>query len=558
MLTVLLLTLWIPAVQAAQTPARPQTTPRDARPVEKKGTAVIRGRVTSADTGKPVRRVQIRATAPDLSEPRTIATDRDGRYQIKDLPAGRYTINVTRSGYLSMSYGQRRPREQGRPLQLADGQVADKIDFALPRMGIITGRLTDETGEAIAGVNVFAMEIRFFEGKRRLWLVGLGDRTDDTGEYRILSLTPGEYYVLAATRETWTEGDGSELLAYAPTYFPGTTIPRDAQRVKVGPGQRIAAIDFGLAPGRAASASGTALSSRGAPLAGETVQVGQSYRGPNSTMMMSVAAPKVGPDGSFTIRNLPPGEYQVQVRKPADREAPAETVSYTLVMTGSDVEGIALVTTAGFGVSGHVTTDTGEPPGFAPSRIRLVARAVDPDLSRSGGIDPDSGRVREDWTFQISSLFGRQRLRVGGLPEGWAVRSMQYVGREIIDEPVEPEGALDLAGVQVVLTDKITALSGSVRSDRGEALPDCTVLVFPAESALWGEESRFVRALRPDQSGTFEVKGLPPAEYLAVALDYVADGDWNDPAYLETLRDGATAFTLREGEEKQIALKLKK
>lgn len=30
------------------------------------------------------------------------------------------------------------------------------------------------------------------------------------------------------------------------------------------------------------------------------------------------------------------------------------------------------------------------------------------------------------------------------------------------------------------------------------------------------------------------MKGLPPGEYLAVALDYVDEDAWNDPEYLES------------------------
>jgi hypothetical protein len=31
----------------------------------------------------------------------------------------------------------------------------------------------------------------------------LSIRTDDTGQYRLVGLTPGEYYVMASTRESW-------------------------------------------------------------------------------------------------------------------------------------------------------------------------------------------------------------------------------------------------------------------------------------------------------------------------------------------------------------------
>jgi hypothetical protein len=65
-----------------------------------------------------------------------------------------------------------------------------------------------------------------------------------------------------------------------------------------------------------------------------------------------------------------------------------------------------------------------------------------------------------------------------------------------------------------------------------------------------------VRTARPDQQGRYQIKGLPPGEYLAVALNYVEDGSWNDPEYLESIRRYAQKLTLSEGDTKSAALKL--
>ena len=65
-----------------------------------------------------------------------------------------------------------------------------------------------------------------------------------------------------------------------------------------------------------------------------------------------------------------------------------------------------------------------------------------------------------------------------------------------------------------------------------------------------------MRAVRPDQKGQYQLKGLPPGEYLAVAVDYVPDGMWNDPAYLESLRRYGQTLTLAEGSSTTLSLKL--
>jgi hypothetical protein len=149
--------------------ARQGGPPRDPRAPVVTGTAAIRGRIFASDTGRPLRRARIQVTAPELAgDERMTSTNAEGRYEIKDLPAGRYTVTVTRSGYLRLSCGQRRPYEQGKPLQVANGQVVESVDFTLPHMSLVTGRVLDEANEPISGVRVMAMRSAFFEGQRKL------------------------------------------------------------------------------------------------------------------------------------------------------------------------------------------------------------------------------------------------------------------------------------------------------------------------------------------------------------------------------------------------------
>lgn len=98
-----------------------QGPPRDPTPAPAQaGTGIIRGRVVALDTGRPLRRARITALAPELhGQPRNTSTDADGRYELSDLPAGRYAVRVARSGYLQLTYGQRRPREAAKPVSLA-------------------------------------------------------------------------------------------------------------------------------------------------------------------------------------------------------------------------------------------------------------------------------------------------------------------------------------------------------------------------------------------------------------------------------------------------------
>jgi hypothetical protein len=255
----LILALAISALAARAEPQIAVPAPRDAGPRGSKpevaSGGVIRGGITSLDTGKPLRRAQVRLTADELiPPPRTASTSNDGRYEFRDVAPGRYRLRVERSGYLALTYGQRRPGEQARPLEIAAKEVLEKVDFALSRMGIISGRVLDDLSEPIASVTVWVLQTRYFQGRRQLVPTGANARTDITGRYRLLSLPPGDYAVMGTTRDTWPhDSDPKQVFGYAPTYFPGTSTPAQAQRVKIGVGQETSGIDFSLVAGRRSS-----------------------------------------------------------------------------------------------------------------------------------------------------------------------------------------------------------------------------------------------------------------------------------------------------------------
>ena len=344
MLAALILALAIPVLAAEPqiaAPAPPGAAPRGPDQEVKASGGVIRGRITSLDTGKPLRRAQVSLTAEMSITPRTASTSSDGRYEFRDVAAGRYTLRVERSGYLALTHGQRRPGEQGRPLEIADKEVADKVDFALPRMSVISGRVLDDLGEPIAGVTVWVLQTRYLQGRRQLVPTGANTRTDVIGRYRLLSLTPGEYVVMGTIRETWPlDSDPKQVFGYAPTYFPGTPVSAQAQRVKLGVAQETSGIDFSLVAGRTSRVSGIATNVGAVPLGGETVTVTQEMGG--LTMFMgsavAVASTKVAGDGTWTLANVPPGEYRVSIRTAARDNQPAQEGQLTFSVGGVDLE----------------------------------------------------------------------------------------------------------------------------------------------------------------------------------------------------------------------------
>ena len=147
-------------------------------------TSSIRGRVTTADTGSPVRGAEVRLSI-DGGIRRLVTTNGEGRFEIRNLPAGEYRLSVSKTGFITLEYGQQRPFETAATITLGEGQSATG-NVALLRGGAIVGRVLDEFGDPSVGTRMQVMRLRAEGGSRRLLPVGAGDQTDerdDDSEY---------------------------------------------------------------------------------------------------------------------------------------------------------------------------------------------------------------------------------------------------------------------------------------------------------------------------------------------------------------------------------------
>jgi hypothetical protein len=554
----------------------------------KTGTGRLRGRVLSAETGGPVRRAQVRITSPDIGS-KSAMTDAEGRYEFRELPAGRFNLSVTKAGYVTIQYGQTRPFESGKAIDLAEAQSLDKADFSLPRGSAISGRLVDEFGDPVADALVSAMRSAWSGGRRRLQPTGRTAQTNDLGQFRIYGLSPGDYYVSATFRAgdmvameiamSAVTGAGSggptgstPNSGYAPTYFPGTPNSSEAQKVTLAIGQEAQNTDFALLPVKLAKISGTVIGSDGKPVEGSMVNAAPRNSDGAGFMMMGGGA-RSDKNGNFTMSNMSPGEYTLQTRSMQIMTTgggdnmvftarvgiggdgnEAETGSLPVTVNGEDLSGVVIVTSKGATASGHLTFEGGAKPTTL-TNIRVTASPVDMDGPMIAFAGP--GSVKADGTFELKGLSGTRIVRVASLPPGWMLKSVRVNGNDITDTGIDFKPGEALTGVDVVVTSKLTEVNGTVKAGSQQA-KDYTLVVFSDESQKWSlPNSRFVAATRPDQEGRFQIKNLPAGGYLAIAVDYLAQGEWNDPDVLERLKPKATSFSIDEGETKTLSLTLR-
>jgi hypothetical protein len=559
----------------------------------KTGTGRIKGRLLTADTGAPVRRAQVRLSGTDVM-PKIATTDNEGAYEFRDLPAGRFTVTATKSGFVSVGYGQTRPFESGKPIDLAEGQVLDRADITMPKGSVIAGRILDEFGEPLTDASVSALRSTWSNGRRRLQATGRTALTNDLGQYRIYGLPPGEYYVSATLRGGGVQemmvmemeavaavrtglaaaGSGGEppRSGYAPTYYPGTPNGAEAQRLSVALGQEAQNTDFALVPVRLARISGTVIGSDGRPLAGVMVNAVPRSSSVTNVLFPSGGTSRTDQSGNFTLNGVAPGEYTLNAQgaqtitsseggrtmvftmrtMAGGGDGGSEFGSIPLSVAGDDLANVVIATSKGTSASGKVTYEGGS----APSRNTLRISAASPDAEGPMMLIGASSSVTAEGTFEIRGLAGPRLFRVTNMPAGWVLKAIRHNGTDITDEEVDVNPAQPITGLEVVLTTRTTEVSGTVKAGNDPAT-DYTVVIFSDDPAKWAVPmTRHIASARPSQTGRFEIKNLPAGSYYAVALEYIPQGDWNDPEVLDRLRTRAERFSLDEGEVKTLDLRL--
>ena len=546
------------------------------------GLAALSGRVLRGDTGAAVKRAIVRLAGQDTRDRRTVQTDDNGRYQFTDLQAGRYTVTVSKAGFITLAYGQKHPRQPALPIQVDAGRPLVNVNIALPRGSVITGQVVDEDGEPMTRALVQVLRYVYRQGLRQIEPAGT-DQTDDRGQYRVFDLEPGEYFVSVtlprrrggigaggpggrgARGGRGGRGGGGFFGAFdvedpnatglAPSYYPGVTMLREAVPLTLGLSQEMAGVNFAAQLVRMARVGGMVFGPDGSPARGTQVLLTSSEvmgRRPGSML-----AGRVDRDGYFEVTNVPPGSYTVQALSGRGRrDSEPVFASLKIAVDGQDITDLTMMLRHGAEISGMLTFDGTQLPDPSDlERLLVTTSPINPTpFEQRGG---SNAGVEPDGSFVLSDIGGGPRLiRMNRLPDGLQLKAVYLEGQDVIDAPRDFAAGQSIAGVTLVLTDQITELAGMVHDDRGDAVTEFTVIAFPTDERLWQPQSRHIMASRPDQNAQYRMRGLPPGDYLLSVVEVVQQGEWFDPRLLADLRRRAARVTLRDGEHKSLNLGL--
>ncbi len=448
----------------------------------------LEGRVEVQGEGSPLLGAVVTVVSADedavFSEPRSVLTGDDGRFEVGELVPGRYSVSATASGHL--------PAVQ----RSLDVKAGTTVTLALTPGGHpLRGTVSDATGGSLEGALIRLTPLAGIGSLRRL--EGFGALSADDGTYSV-HVAPGRYRV-----------DVSH-----PDYAT------DTRAVEVGPGAQ--SQDFALVP--MGVIEGVVREEAGAPVPYARVtwqRERQKTIVPGQRMAMVEGSGMVQADerGTFVVRGLLPGAIGLSARG----TTVASTVPTMVPLAMAEhVTGVEVVVVAAHEVRGRVIARGDD------ADQGIAEATVDVRVDGPGG---PSATTDAEGYFTITGVMpGRHML--GAQAEGWRLES---------DVAVTVEGD-DLEAVVLVM-DPAPTIRGRVEPP---VVAEISIELRPETMGMGMgmHESIFLGGAKTEsaEDGTFEVGPATPGSTTVVAR--VADGRAGEVA-VDVTPTGADEVVIR-------------
>ena len=472
------------------------------------------GTVVNAVTGEPILRAKVILQV--AGTPYSATTDATGKWTLNNVGCAPVMLQVSRPGFLNMA------PTQAKPIQLVSGATVHDIRTALTPQSVAIGKVLDDQGDPVQGVQITALSLRVSPEGRLRFQAGGSAMSNDIGEFRLANLQPGKYIFCS---RAINRPEPREQMIAADSCYPGPP-EAAASAIDVAAGREIK-MDFNLTQVPAFHIRGSVA---GAP-EGRNVGINLQEIVPNADMNHNTNGPVR--DGKFDVR-VSPGSYLLS----ADYfEAGKHLTARVSVTVGnSDVDNLVVHLDEGFTVSGILHVDSQS--NVAPPQFGINLRAETPAGS--------GGQMRwgaDHATFTISDLVAGSFKLNASPPSPFYVSRATLAGQDILNNWVPIS---QVAGpIEVVLRDDGGVLEGDV-VDASSQPTAATILVLRGASRIAMGYS--------GENGHFKIQNLPPGDYSASAWN---DGNKVPYAEAEWMRRYATAVapvTITAAQTTQVKL----
>ena len=502
----------------------------------------VLGHVYRADTGEPIPKTQVSLLPADdatlkVAQERTVRTGPDGAFTFTDIPGGTYEIETRHNGYSefdgSLDSGPGNVERTNRKVALKPGQTLQNIALHLYPAGIISGQIVDEDQDPVAGLPVIALRIDFKKGGQRSILAAAQTVTDDLGNYRMPDIAPGSYFVRAGglmqspMREMSLKNGPAGRVQYQNTFYPGASSLLEAQAVRVGPLAETRDTRFIVPAERTFTVRGKVL---GSVPAKSTVELECKTADDIGYNFGNGESAQAGPDGSFKIPGLHPGDYTLTATATTQGvETNLGSASMTTQSVQSDL-GFASIHVSDADV--HADVEVGHAAEVhgkveAPPDVNLHGKKIQLEIFGPGFyLLHQSGELDRTRHFQIKTIPpGVFTFSLSGSDESVYVKKAVCNGNDYAahEFTLTAESRLDC---DVMLAHDTGAVRGKVMSS-DKPVARAVVVMIPASEEL-RKVSRYTLAAATDAGGNYKLAAVIPADYLLFAVPSSPDHAYFD------------------------------
>jgi hypothetical protein len=483
-------------------------------PTPSAGTFRIAGTVVSKVDGHPLANAQVAiANTKARQQPLSILTSDDGKFEFTGIPAGKYSLNGAKRGFIPAGYDQ---HDQFSTAIVTGADLdTEHLVLKLDPDSVISGKVLDEAGEPVRDATVSLYRDNHFEGAFRIQN-DRGAQTNDLGEFEIPNLTPGTYF-LSAGAQPWyavhppsglsrpSDGfDPSLDVTYPTTYYGDVTDTESATPISVRGGEHLQ-LDVHLNP---------------VPSLHVIVHVPSS--GDNQFPFPQFE--QTGFEGSVPVqrtenRMITPGTWEIS-------GIPAGKYNVRLMGQNSagQINGISID-----GSTQELDTSTAEPMCSVKISVSYVdATPTGPHgvMLQSSSSRLNAGRPLDAKNeAQIENLApGRYEVFIFGGGARFSVGRLRAEGATVTGHTVTL--APGASATLLVSAMRGTAEIEGVVKGSGKPVAGAMVVLMPRDP---GGNHDLFRRDQSDLDGTFVFHNVIPGSYTAVAIENGWDLDWAVP-----------------------------
>jgi hypothetical protein len=598
MLPILLLSL------LAQTAASQQAPPA--------AVASMEGTVVRFGTGEHLSKANVELVPLTGGGNASTTTEADGRFYFSNIPAGTYRLYARRDGYWPAEFGQRWVDGPGQVLTIGAGLQLRDVPLVMTPGGVIAGRITGRDGRPLAGARIRAMKPWIQENQRQLRVVQ-EVVANDLGEFRLIWLMPGRYYISATYVDYSPAPQASNLVidpdaaaglatgtrsvsrpvtakalpngleedeVYTPVYFPSTLESDKALAIELKQGEEYRGADIALNPVRSFHVRGVVTNLPPPPDAGP--RGGNAPAGPRGGAV-AFGGGGGGGRGGQLVRLTPTSPNGAQYGANADAETgkfdfqkvitggyvaylfvDGLTVRAPVEVRNGDVDGVTLPITSGIEIPVKVTFD-GEPPKTMPAITNLIPTLWrNPTLLSAPAMPATFGNplvlrniAPGSYHVYVNPLLiplqGANPVNVAPAWQGVYVKSMRLGDVDVMNGGFGLERTPD-APLEIVIAANPGSLEAQVLNEARQPIGGAYVTLFASRPEDRLYRTDMYKVTSTDNNGRFQLQGLRPGDYRVFAWENVERGTWIDAAFLRQNEERGVTIHIDEGKATTAAI----